>query len=224
MTTEDDLARVLHGHARLAPDAEQVLARIQAGVARRRRHQQLGAAGGAGLAVLGLVIGAQALAPGTERQDVGPAAPSVTVPAEPLPAPAEPAPPVGPSPDSAHAQRSRDAFLAAGYDTDDATELAQLWRASDPWFVKAVAGQQLVDDVALPFAPGARVDAPAPSRADDGVAQAAFFAAGYDLEDATALSLLWDQDDLTLVKTAAGRQLLARTPWDDAQQAPLTAP
>lgn len=212
MTTEDDLVRLLHGHASRAPDADQVLARIHAGVARRRRHAQLGAAGGAGLAVVGLVVGVQALAPGGERQDVGPAAPpSVTEPAEP-PVTTAPADPVEPTEvvvaDGGRAALTQMTFLTAGYTGLDAAELGELWRLEDTQLVKVLAGAHLEAGEPLPIDPGEQVTAPAQDLSQEVLAGQAFSQAGYTLDDAAEIAALWNEQDPYLAKALAGQQIL----------------
>ncbi|CAA9435353.1 MAG: hypothetical protein AVDCRST_MAG35-2882, partial [uncultured Quadrisphaera sp.] len=173
-------------------------------------------AGGAGLAVVGLVVGVQALAPGSEREDVGPAAaPSVTAPSEPAPAPPEP---VLPRADDGYEQAVRGVFADAGYTPEDAVELGELWRVEDPLLVEAVAGQRLQDGVVLPIRPGQQVTAPGQDQPDVDLARTAFFATGYDVADAAALAQLWGEPDLLAVKALAGQRVL------DGQPLPLTGP
>ena len=91
-----------------------------------------------------------------------------------------------------------DAFFAAGYSYVDAEKLAELWKSADPYEAKVTAGQALLDGKKLPIKPD-------PSAA----AVDAFFAAGYDYDDAVALAKLWKSADPGEAKVAAGKRLLA---------------
>jgi len=71
------------------------------------------------------------------------------------------------------------------------------------------SGEQAALSVAAPVSPSAT---PSPrSETDAEQRRAAFFAAGYDYDDAVALALLWGRDavDTDAVKADAGRRLLA---------------
>jgi len=46
-----------------------------------------------------------------------------------------------------------DAFFKAGYDYADAQRLSQLWKTTDPYDAKVMAGQKLLSGEPLPFAP-----------------------------------------------------------------------
>ena len=199
----DALSRALREHASAAPDAGEVHARITAGVARRHRRRQAAGLGGIALAVTGLVLGAEALAPTPQEPSAPPAA-------EPSPADVAPtAPPQpAPSPDDVVSapQLAREAFSRAGYTYDDAVALAELWR-SEVVAAKSVAGQQLLDGATLPLRPGEPARAageqePAVDRAVD-----AFLAAGYAEDDLVVLARLWKEEDFVL-KAVAGQQLL----------------
>ena len=216
MTTEDDLARVLRGHAPHAPAAARVRARSHAGVARRRRQRPLGAAGGAGLAVAGLVVGVQALAPAGDRQPVVPAAPPATT-AGPAPAPGE-ASGVAPV-EGGRAADADERFFESGYDGFDADELGELWRVEDPQLVKVLAGVRLEAGLDLPIEPGEVVRGPGQEAPQDVLAQAAYAEAGYGYDDAVELAEIWGEPDVGLVKAVAGQQLL-----DGVLPLPVTAP
>ena len=60
---------------------------------------------------------------------------------------------IGTSDDATAADAARAAYFAAGYDYNDAVALGNLWNESDPWQVKADAGQKLLDGQTLPIAP-----------------------------------------------------------------------
>jgi hypothetical protein len=99
------------------------------------------------------------------------------------------------------------AFYRAGYDYDDAVLLARIWGVS-PAQAKAQAGRTLLIGQQPPVRPGQTA-----ATVSDDAALAAYFASGYDYQDAVRLAAIWHQgkdgDDLTSTKTAAGRKLLA---------------
>ena len=104
------------------------------------------------------------------------------------------------------------AFVQAGYDHDDAVLLARLWgQGLSPADAEARAGQKLLGHLALPIRHGqtaATVSADA--------AMEAFFDNGYDGDDAKRLAAAWHtgsaNGDLSEVKAAAGRKILAGIP------------
>ncbi|WP_432494607.1 hypothetical protein [Kineococcus gypseus] len=110
-----------------------------------------------------------------------------------------------------------DAYFAAGYDYDDAVELGRLWNV-EPDEAKTTAGAHLLAGEDLPFEPvaepgaelGAGPGAPVPPdpRAPQ---REAFFAAGYDYDDAVRLAELWRVDSWE-AKALAGERLLAGQP------------
>jgi hypothetical protein len=113
-------------------------------------------------------------------------------------------------------EKAQDAFFAAGYGYDDAVTLAGLWHETDLTQVKAEAGQKLLDGESLPIAvpsPSPTPVASTPTAPEVSTAQeqelAAYFAAGYDYNDAIQLGTLWHQSDLLQIKTDAGQKLLA---------------
>ncbi|HVU60114.1 MAG TPA: hypothetical protein VG899_16755 [Mycobacteriales bacterium] len=96
-----------------------------------------------------------------------------------------------------------DAFFAAGYTYDDAVQLAQTWNTADPYHAKIEGGQKLEDGQSLPIPPSGT-----PSTAYvDQQARQAFFAAGYDYNDAVRLGQLWHQTDTDQIKAEAGQKL-----------------
>jgi hypothetical protein len=105
-----------------------------------------------------------------------------------------------------------DAYFAAGYNYDDAVTLGKLWNETDTAQVKADAGRKLLDGQTLPIppsgpsAPSGSAPSSAPSSAD--AALAAYFAAGYNYNDAVTLGNLWHVTDIGQVKADAGQKLL----------------
>ncbi|GAA4720144.1 hypothetical protein APR04_003558 [Promicromonospora umidemergens] len=97
-----------------------------------------------------------------------------------------------------------EAFWGAEYSYEDQVKLEEIW-ALDSTETKARAGQMILDGKELPFEPG-RYTTPEPSVADTAAAHA-FIDAGYDADDAEALSDLWETDFVE-AKVRAGRMLL----------------
>jgi hypothetical protein len=191
----DQLSETFAAHEHLTPDAADVLVRAKA-IARsyQRRRWAVRATGGAVLGA-GLVAGGIAL-PGR----LGHASTGQTV-------AVQPADGGTPSPSATAASYTDDeewaAYFAAGYDYNDAQQLAALWHDnSDIGTVKATAGLKLLEGQTLPIPPSGTPETQAQK------AQAEFFAAGYDSTDAVTLSQRWHETDLSHVKTQAGQDLL----------------
>jgi hypothetical protein len=109
-------------------------------------------------------------------------------------------------------QEQWDAYFSAGYGYTDATKLANLWNSHESiGDVKAEAGRRLLAGETLPMAPDP--DAPVvgtePGDPQDGARLAAYFAAGYDYNDAVKLAKLWKSADPYEAKIAGGKKLLA---------------
>lgn len=109
-------------------------------------------------------------------------------------------------------KRLLDAYFAAGYDYDDALELAQIWKSAedDVAKVKAEAGRRLLAGETLPIPPGARESAMPEADPAEMAAMAAmekFFAAGYVYEDAQELARMWKLPGAYEAKVEAGRLL-----------------
>ncbi|SNY46980.1 hypothetical protein [Paractinoplanes atraurantiacus] len=101
------------------------------------------------------------------------------------------------------------AFFDAGYVWADAEKLAGLWNLSDPPAAKLEAGKRLLAGQDLPVKPKpANVAAAKKQKAE--IAQVdAFFAKGYDGDDAAKLAELWHLKTPYDAKIAAGKKLLA---------------
>jgi hypothetical protein len=93
------------------------------------------------------------------------------------------------------------AFFDAGYTYDDAVTLAQTWNTADAYHAKIEGGQKIEAGQTLPIQPGG-----APASADN-KALDAYFAAGYNYQDAQQLGQLWHQTDTNQVKVEAGQKL-----------------
>jgi hypothetical protein len=107
--------------------------------------------------------------------------------------------------------RQFDAYFDAGYDYDDALMLAKLWRSKDdPATIKAEAGRRLLAGERLPIR--ATPDDATPDEEIDSREQKqldAYFAAGYNYDDAVKLAKLWKLSDPFAAKVEGGKRLLA---------------
>ncbi len=198
MNHEEQLLQAFRGHEHLAPSVAAVSAgTLELARGYRRRRRVARAAGGA---VVTAGLGAVAVV-GPGLLDSGPARADRAVPFASSPS----TPPADP-------QDQRSAFFGAGYDYDDAVELARLWGlgqdSSDE--VKAEAGRRLLAGERLPLAPGAGPAAPEPPAPalDAEGPYVAFLEAGYDWDDAVALAELWGSSDVLQTKALAGQKLL----------------
>jgi len=99
-----------------------------------------------------------------------------------------------------------DAFFAAGYDYDDAVQLAKIWKSkADIGTIKAQAGAMLLAGQTLPVTPD-------PANVATGKENAevdAFFNAGYTTEDAVTLAGIWKTKDVYSAKIEGGVKVLA---------------
>lgn len=93
-------------------------------------------------------------------------------------------------------------YFADGYDYNDAVTLGQMWNETDINQVKTDAGQKLLDGDTLPIPPSGTPESP------ENKAVAAFFAAGYDYNDAVTLGQMWNETNTYKVKAEAGQKLL----------------
>jgi len=125
-----------------------------------------------------------------------------------------PTPSVIPSYSDAELDADWAAYFAAGYGYDDAVQLAAVWNTSQGiGLVKAEAGRRLLAGETLPVSPHPNPDiTPTPGdpadQADTDALQA-YFAAGYDWNDAVRLAALWHLPDPSDAKIAAGKKLEA---------------
>jgi hypothetical protein len=198
---EDQLREAFVSHENLAPDPAAVYARVQelskTYTWRRRGIQAAG----------GVVVGAGLIAGIVNMTAVLPHDPDKR-PAAVLPA-APPSVSASPSLSAVDEQRAYDAYFQAGYDYEDAQQLAKMWQMSDIGQVKATAGGRLLRGLPLPFA--ATPDDPASEEPVDPKIQAryqAFFDAGYVWDDAVKLAKLWKLSDPSDAKIEGGKRLL----------------
>lgn len=190
---EDQLREAFHAHEDLAPDPAAVYARVQE-LSRTYKWRRRGAAAAGGVVVgVGLVAGIANL-PGVLHGQ-GSIAPATHPPAA----------SASPSLSAQDVKRAVAAYTEAGYNGADAQQLAMLWHMSsgDLTQVKVEAGQKLLAGQKLPI--------PAATSAVDpaGEALQAYFAGGYDFDDATELAKLWKLSDTDAAKVEAGKWLLA---------------
>jgi hypothetical protein len=201
---ENELSEAFQAHENLSPDPAAVYARVQElskGYVWRRRGVQV--AGGAVLGA-GLIAGSFAVPGMLHQSGQNTVSVSAGIPAA---APAlatkpKPKPTVAPLTEQ---EKDWAAYFAAGYTYDDAVKLAKLWHKKDIGLVKAEAGHKLRAHQALPFKPDPKNVAQAKLDAEF----EAFWAAGYDYDDAIKLGKLWHISDLSKVKAEAGKKLLA---------------
>ncbi|WP_258723651.1 hypothetical protein [Cellulomonas sp. NS3] len=230
--TDDELTarltRALASRAAAAPDPALVAARLQAALADRRGapeptsltefRRRGGRVVVAGVVTSALAVaGAGAAAAADPYSDVARAVENV---AQAVGIDWSAMPP-------GYTREQYDAFWGAGYTPEDVDALAALW-STGTTETKARAGQMLLDGLVPPVAEGtAPADgtapsdgtAPAegyaepldPSATEDDRARAAFWDAGYTLEDVEALNALWSSESLE-TKARAGRLLLDGEP------------
>ena len=213
MNDEDELLHeVFKAHEYLAPDPVAVRAGIRnraRAYARRRKAAQAagGAVLGAGLVTVG--VAAPYLARNASNHSTSgvaalgaPSSGAVTSAAASSPTPL-------PSPvSSQEAQRALDAYFAAGYDYNDAMQLAVLWKMpNDALTVKTAAGEKLLAGESLPIKPSSGPVSSASAAEVD--ATNAFFNAGYTYDDALKLAELWTLPDAYHAKVTGGQKLLA---------------
>ncbi len=210
MNDEDEMLRdVFKAHEYLAPDPVAVRAGIRnraRAYARRRKTAQAagGAVLGAGLVTVG--VAAPYLA---RNASTHPTNGVSTLGSAPSWSPSSTAQP-SPSPlSSQESSRALDAYFNAGYNYDDAMQLAQLWKmpADDALQVKTTAGEKLLAGQALPIKPGST-----PASSSDAAQTAdvnAFFNSGYTYDDALKLAQLWSSADAYHAKITGGAKLLA---------------
>lgn len=213
MSDEDELLHeVFRAHEYLAPDPVVVRAGIRnraRAYARRRKAAQAagGAVLGAGLVTVG--VAAPYVARNTSNHSTsgvaalgapsssGDATSSTVSSPAPLPSPVL----------SEEAQRALDAYFAAGYDYNDAMQLAVLWKMpNDVPTVKTAAGEKLLAGDTLPIKPSSPQGSTSAAEVDD---TNAFFNAGYTYDDALKLAQLWNLPDAYHAKVSGGQKLIA---------------
>ncbi|GAA3958119.1 hypothetical protein [Actinoplanes auranticolor] len=203
----DQLRTAFETHEHLAPDAAEVYSRVQElSRSYQRRRWGMQAAGGAvlGVSLIAGAISLPGLLPGQQQNQSVDAGAAAT-----MPNMAPPAAPSTPSP-ATELEKQYDAFFAAGYDYDDALKLAGIWRSRDIDTVKAEAGRRLLAGETLPITP--TPGDPLPDEEIDPKEQRqldAYFAAGYNYDDAVKLAKLWKLADPYAAKVEGGKRLLA---------------
>ena len=201
----DQLRTAFETHEHLAPDAADVYSRVQE-LSRSYQRRRWGVQAGGAVLGVSLIAGAAVtlpgLLPGQQQQD------SVSVGAATMPN-MKPSTPPPLSPSEAALDKQYAAYFGAGYDYDDAVVLAKLWKSKDDiGAVKAEAGRRLLAGETLPIKPtpdseGEEIT-PAQQKKLD-----AYFAAGYNYDDAVKLAKLWKKSDPYQAKIEGGKRLLA---------------
>ena len=202
---EDRLREAFTAHENLAPDPTAVYGRVQELAKTYKRRRRTVQAAGTAVLGAGLVAGVINLPTLIGAATGGSNSPGVFAGALPTPAASTP-------PTDAEIQARYDAYFQAGYDYDDAVELARLWNlsADNIGSVKAEAGRRLLAGEGLPIQP-----TPNPPETQEPVdpqveaRYAAYFNAGYDWDDAEKLAKLWKLDDPSEAKVEGGKRLLA---------------
>ncbi|MEV8504753.1 hypothetical protein AB0368_07985 [Actinoplanes sp. NPDC051475] len=212
------LREAFERHEHLTPDPADVYARVQElSRSYQRRRWGVQAAGGAvlGAGLIAGVITLPGMLPGQGSTGSGNMVAPAAAPATPSAAPSLSLPPLpvdsSLSPAEEKLQKQYDAYFNAGYDYDDAVELAKLWKLNknDIGAVKAAAGKKLLDGKKLPIKPGSAPDAPEPPQSKEDQRVEAFFNAGYDYNDAVELAKLWKKPNAYEAKVLGGKKLLA---------------
>jgi hypothetical protein len=191
--TRDLLVETFEAHEHLAPDAADVLSNVDAIARNHRRNRWIVRATGVSLVSAGVVAGAIAV-PGlvsgrSTTSSVQAATGAGSSPAA--------------DPSSYTQAQELAAYFQSGYDYNNAVDLARLWNESDATInkTKAEAGLKLLEGETLPVQPN---NAPAPP---EDKAVAAFFAAGYDYNDAVQLAKIWHDTQTYQAKVQGGQKL-----------------
>ncbi|GLY92921.1 hypothetical protein Acsp02_01770 [Actinoplanes sp. NBRC 103695] len=211
MNHPDQLRQAMQAHEHLAPEPAVVYARVQElAKSYRRRRLIAQTAGGAvlGVAVITGAFQVPHLFPGETAPSGG------TAVVQPAASPTAKAPAPSEEPEAPEAedpmftpaeQKARDKYFAEGYSLDEAEKLSKLWKMKDIDDVKTKAGQLLLNGKKLPVRPPA---SSVSSTAAEAQAEA-FFAEGYDYDDAAELAKLWKLPTPYDAKVAAGKKILA---------------
>jgi hypothetical protein len=201
----NQLNETFAAHESHGPNAEEVLAKSHA-IARSLKRRQWAVRATSGAVLGASAITAGVLVPGALHHTAHTSSVIQTADGTGAPTPAS-------SPTAAYTtDEEYTAYFDAGYDYNDAQQLAQLWNESGPdaiGNVKAQAGGKLLAGQTLPIGPSGT-----PATAAD-KAEEAFFAAGYDYNDAQTLGTMWHETNITQIKTQAGQKL------EDGQSLPI---
>ncbi len=194
----DELHDAFASHEHLAPDTGDVLARVEIIARHLRRRRWAVRATGASVLGVGLVAGGITL-PGLARGGGSNQTVNTIQAADGSPSPSA-------SPTATYTQAQEfDAYFAAGYDYQNAQELATMWNDSDITQVKADAGLKLLEGETLPVT----ADNPPLSQSQPDVNDVdAFFSAGYSYQDAVTLAGMWNVGSYS-AKIKGGKLLLA---------------
>jgi hypothetical protein len=206
----DQLRTAFETHEHLAPDAADVYSRVQE-LSRSYQRRRWGVQAGGAVLGVSLIAGAAFVVPGLLPGGQPDGSVSVGAAAAPTGKPAaSPAAPAGLTPAEALLEQQYAAYFDAGYDYADAEKLAKIWRSTgDIGAVKAEAGRRLLAGEKLPFkaTPDAEDEGEAITPAQQKKLDA-YFAAGYNYDDAVKLAKLWKLKDAFAAKVEGGERLL----------------
>ena len=204
----DQLRNAFETHEHLAPDAAAVYGRVQE-LSRSYQRRRWGVQAGGAVLGVSLIAGAAITLPGLlpgEQKQSSVGAGAATMPNMKPSAPAA-------SPAQTDEDKAYLAYFAAGYDYDDAVTLAKLWKSTDePGAIKIEAGRKLLAGETLPIR--ATPDDPETGTPDisakDQKRLNAYFAAGYNWDDAVKLAKIWKLADPGAAKIEGGQRILDR--------------
>jgi biotin carboxyl carrier protein len=211
----DQLDETFSAHESLTPDADTVLARSHAIARSLKRRQWAVRATGTAVVTAGVVAGAIAIPGALHTNSSNTAVIKTASSGDPT---AVSSPTAAPQSSAVDATQDFAAYFNAGYDYNDAQQLAQLWNQVGPKYigkVKAEAGAKLLAGQTLPIPPSGT-----PATPQD-LAEQAFFNAGYDSQDAETLAQMWHETNISQVKVEAGQKLEAGQPLPIQPSSPV---
>ncbi|MGH8890754.1 MAG: hypothetical protein ACRDV3_13485 [Acidothermaceae bacterium] len=225
----EQLRETFAAHEHLAPNSIEVLEKANALARSYRRRRRAAQATGASVLGAGIVVGSVAL-PGLKLHPSSTSGTSTaaggggsSLPASSAAAAASgsatPSASAAPAPSPTYSQQQElSEYFADGFDYNNATALVSLWHETDMTKVKAKAGLLLLQGSSLPVTPNGTPESAAQKQQDQDLD--AYFAAGYDYNDALSLGTLWNETDVLQIKVEAGQKLLAGQPLPIAASAP----
>lgn len=195
----EQLRATFERHESLAPDADVVRAKAQQIARHLQRQRWAVRATGTAMLGAGLVAGGLSL---PDLVHGSPGNKAVLSPAAGGGGTAVQATPKASTGTTSTTDEDLRAYFNAGYDYNDAQQLARLWHETgDIGAVKAEAGGKLLAGQTLPIPPSGTPASP------QDLALQAYFDAGYDYNDAVALAKVWHETDISQVKVEAGQKL-----------------
>lgn len=164
-------------HSQVAPDVDDVLAKVDAIARTHRRNRWVVRSSGVALASAGLVFAAVALPAAVSGTHHG-AGSSIVTPAD--------GGGTGSGTGGYTTDQEMTAFFEAGYVYQDAKQLASIWHETDIDQVKAEAGGKLLAGDKLPVDPSGTPASPQEKAVN------VFFNDGYGINDAEKLAQIWN--------------------------------